>query len=166
MSSIVLETQRLRLRQWTVNDFENYALFYTDDVNAKYVGGKKDSDGAWRNLAMLIGHWQLNNFGYFAVEEKHNNTFVGCVGLWKSPGWPELELGYWLVNNAQGNGYAKEAATRCITYAKEVLKAPSLVSYIAPENQASRNLAAKLGATYHRTIELFCHGKHCVYRHF
>jgi len=41
-----------------------------------------------------------------------------------------------------------------------------LVSYIAPENQASRNLAAKLGATYHSTIELFCHGKHCVYRHF
>jgi len=166
MSSIVLETERLRLRQWTVKDVENYTLFYSDEVNAKYVGGKKDKDGAWRNLAMLLGHWEFNGFGYFAVEEKQNNIFVGCVGLWKSPGWPELELGYWLAKDAQGKGYAKEAASCCVSYAKETLKALSLVSYISPNNEASKNVADKLGATYENKIELLSHGQHCVYRHF
>jgi RimJ/RimL family protein N-acetyltransferase len=166
MSLTYLETERLKLRQWTEENSEGYAEFYSDEVNAKYVGGKKDKDEAWRNLAMLVGHWQLKNFGYFAVEEKQSNTFVGCVGLWKSPGWPELELGYWLTKEAQGKGFAAEAGACCIVYTKEVLKAKSLVSYIAPENEASKRVAQKLGATYESTIELLSHGKHCIYRYF
>ena len=44
----------------------------------------------------------LKGFGYWAVDEEHTNEFVGCVGLWQSPGWPELELGHWLVKNSSG----------------------------------------------------------------
>jgi RimJ/RimL family protein N-acetyltransferase len=46
---------------------------------------------------LQIGHWKLKGFGYWAVDEKATNDFVGSVGLWQSPGWPELELGYWLL---------------------------------------------------------------------
>lgn len=161
-----IETERLRLRQWTLNDFDAVARYYADEDNARYVGGKKDADQAWRHLALHVGHWQLKRFGYWAVDEKQAGDFVGCVGLWQSPGWPELELGYWLMPEHQGKGYATEACRKCIQFAREVLQAKSLVSYIDPGNKPSQSVATRLGAVHERTIELASHGPHCVYRHF
>jgi RimJ/RimL family protein N-acetyltransferase len=162
----VIETARLRLRPWTDGDFEDFARYYADHENARYVGGRKDPDQAWRHMALQIGHWQLKGFGYWAIDERNTGAFVGCAGLWQSPGWPELELGYWLVKEQQGKSYASEACRRCIEYAREVLRARSLVSYIDPHNEPSIRLAKRLGAAYDGTIELASHGPHCVYRHF
>ena len=92
-----LETQRLKLRQWEARDFEPFAAYYANEETARYVGGLADRDQAWRRLASQIGHWALLGYGNWAVEEKETGRFVGCVVLWHSPGWPELELGYWLV---------------------------------------------------------------------
>lgn len=161
-----IETTRLRLRHWKSSDSEVFIRYYSDEQNARYVGGRKNPDDAWRHMALLIGHWYLKGFGYWAVEEKGSGNFVGCVGLWQSPGWPELELGYWLLPDHQGKGYACEAAQRCINYARDVLHAPSLVSYIDPTNTPSIKLAERLGATYDSTIELVEHGLHGVYRYF
>jgi RimJ/RimL family protein N-acetyltransferase len=161
-----VETERLKLRQWKESDFSNFAHYYADEDNARYVGGQKNPEQAWRHMALQIGHWELKGFGYWAVDEKETNDFVGCVGLWQSPGWPELELGYWLMKEHQGKGYALEACLRCIDYAREVLNASSLVSYIDPGNAPSIRLAKRLGAVYEETIELLSYGPHCVFRHF
>jgi RimJ/RimL family protein N-acetyltransferase len=161
-----IDTQRLILRPWRDTDFGNFARYYADADNARFVGGQKSNEQAWRHLALQIGHWHLKGFGYWAVDEKATQTFVGCVGLWQSPEWPELELGYWLLKEQQGKGYAAEAGRRCIDYARFVLRAPSLVSYIDPLNTASIQVAGRLGAKYEKTIELADYGPHCVYRHF
>ena len=161
-----METERLKLRRWEDGDFASFARYYADAENAKYVGGHKDTEQAWRHFALQIGHWQLNGFGYWAIDEKTTNSFVGCAGLWKSPAWPELELGYWLVKEHQGKGYAQEACRRCKNHALETLHASSLVSYIDPTNAASIRLATRLGAVYEGTIELASYGSHRVYRHF
>jgi len=161
-----IETERLILRPWTADDFEPFAFYYSDADDARYVGGQKTLDEAWRHFALLIGHWQLKGFGYWAVEEKQTGDFVGCIGLWQSAGWPELELGYWLIKQYHGKGYAYEAAFECREYAKNILHAPSLVSYIDPDNAPSIKLAEALGAKYEETIELLKHGPHGVYRHF
>ena len=161
-----IETDRLLLRQWRETDFAQYAKYYSDKTNARYVGGQKNTDEAWRSLALQIGHWHLKGFGYWAVDEKASGDFVGCVGLWQSPGWPELELGYWLLNEYQGKGYAFEAALKCQEHAKEVLGAKTLVSYIDPGNLASIKLAEKLGGRQESTIALVDHGDHFVFRYF
>ena len=161
-----IETARLRLRHWKEGDFDQFARYYADPDDARFVGGQKDPDQAWRHMALQIGHWQLRGFGYWAIEEKETGAFVGSAGLWRSPGWPELELGYWLVKEHQGKGYALEACRRCIEHAREALRATSLVSYIDPRNEPSIRLAKRLGAAYEGMIELASHGSHCVYRHF
>ena len=161
-----LETNNLRLRAWRSDDAEQVTKFYADPKVSKYVGGPRDADAAWRSMALLIGHWQLQGFGYWAVEEKQSATFVGCVGLWQSPGWPELELGYWLVEEFHGKGYAKEAAARCLQYARDEMQAESLVSYIDPENIPSIKLAESIGAKPEQIIDLAGHGPHRIYRHF
>jgi RimJ/RimL family protein N-acetyltransferase len=161
-----IDTQRLKLRPWRDSDFSAFARYYADEDNARYVGGQKDPDQAWRHFALQIGHWKLKGFGYWAVDDKDTGDFVGCVGLWQSPGWPELELGYWLLEEHRGKGYAIEGCRRCRDYAREELRATSLVSYIDPANAPSIQLAKRLGAVYEATIDLASYGAHCVFRHF
>lgn len=161
-----LETERLMLRKWKARDLEPFIEYYADANSAKYVGGQKTLDEAWRHFALLLGHWELKGYGYWAVEKKESKQFVGCIGLWQSAGWPELELGYWLLNEYHGKGYAIEAAAKCREFARDTLKAKSLVSYIDLENAPSIKLAEALGAKYEETIELLKHGPHRVYRHY
>lgn len=163
---IELRTDRLLLRQWRAEDIEPYSRFFANQDTAQYFGGRRNPDDAWRHMAMMIGHWQLNDFGYWAVEELKDKTFVGCVGLWKSVDWPELELGYWIDDRQQRKGFAEEAAIACIRYAQNTLKASSLVSYIVSENLPSQKLAMKLGAKLVQEVELLEQGPHLVYRHF
>ena len=54
-----LETERLKLRQWNESDFGKFAQYYANEDNARYVGGQKDSDQAWRHMALELGHWTL-----------------------------------------------------------------------------------------------------------
>ena len=161
-----IQTERLILRQLREDDIEPYARFFQAHDRARYFGGKRNADNAWRHMVMMIGHWQLKGFGYWAVEELANGNFVGCVGLWKSLDWPELELGYWIDERQLRKGFAEEAGMACIHFARNSLKSPSLVSYIAPDNIPSQKLATKLGAKYEETIELLEQGPHRVYRYF
>ena len=64
-----------------------------------------------------------------------------------------------------GKGYATEAAARCRDHAFEALGAPTLVSYIAPANEASRRVAERLGARMEATIDLLGFGPHEVWRY-
>ena len=116
-------------------------------------------------MATLIGHWALRGYGYWAVEEQASGKLVGSVGLWRSEGWPELELGYWLAAEGQGKGYATEAGATARDQAFEVLATETLVSYVHPDNEPSKRVAERLGARYEKTIELLDYGPHCVYRY-
>ena len=60
MKDIQLETERLLLRQWRLDDFETYEKMCADEVIMRYIGGKTLSRiEAWRHMGYLIGHWEL-----------------------------------------------------------------------------------------------------------
>ncbi len=160
-----IETERLLLRYLRQDDFEIYADYYANPETARFVGGQKDRASAWRHMAAVAGHWLLKGFGQWAVEEKSSGKMMGLIGLWEPEGWPELEVGYWLVNAAHGKGYATEATERARKYAYEELGATTLVSYIDPANEPSKRVAERVGARLDETIELLDLGPHCVYRH-
>lgn len=160
-----LETERLFMRQWRQDDFEIYAAYYESEKTARFVGGQMDRNKAWRHMAAIAGHWLLKGYGLWAVEEKTSGSLIGCIGLWKPEGWPELEVGYWLTENAHGKGYATEAAIKARDYAYEFLDVNTVVSYIDPDNQASIAVAERMGAKFDGIIELLDLGRYCVYRH-
>ena len=43
---------------------------------------------AWRNVAMMVGHWHLRGYGQWTVVEKGSGEVIGRVGLWNPEGWP------------------------------------------------------------------------------
>jgi len=164
MTVPVLETERLRLRGWREGDLSAFAEFWADDATARFVGGTSNREGAWRIMAMYLGHWVLRGYGLWALQDKISGQWAGWCGPWNPEGWPEREIGWALARAFHGRGYATEAALRARDFAYRDLGWPTAVSYIAAENGASQRVAARLGATFECTGEL--RGKPVgVYRH-
>jgi RimJ/RimL family protein N-acetyltransferase len=143
-----LKTERLILRGWRVDDFEPYARFLADADVVRYMMGDPVSRAdAWRNMAMMIGHWSLRGFGMWAVERKADQAMIGRVGLFYPEGWPALEVGWMLGQAYWGQGYAAEAARAAMTYGFLTLDLERIASVIHIDNKPSQALAARLGET-------------------
>jgi len=88
-------------------------------------------------------------FGYslFTVVEKSTARWIGRVGPWVPEGWPGPEVGWGLIPEVQGKGYAVEAAARTIDWAFDDLGWTEVVHCIDPDNLASQRVAERLGST-------------------
>ena len=159
-----LETERLRLRAIKLSDFEPEAEFYASD-RAAYVGGQMPREQVWRWLASVLGHWTFRGFGFFGVEEKSTGRYLGHVGPWFPEGWPEREIGWTMVNGAEGHGFAFEAATAARRWAYDTLGWDTAISMILHGNTRSIALARRLGATLERDFEHERFGPCHIYRH-
>ena len=141
-----METERLVLRMFRDSDTDAYAEMLADPEVMRFLGGKPMSrQEAWRNMAMVLGHWHLRGYGFWAVEEKSDGELVGRVGCWRPEGWPGFEVGWTLRRRFWGRGYATEAARASFTHAFNALGQSRVVSLIAPENVNSIRVAERLG---------------------
>lgn len=150
----IIETERLRLRAFGNGDHPAFAEIYTDEATAKYIGGVCDADTAWRMMAVFSGHWNLRGYGPFAVALKDSDELAGFTGPWYPSGKPEHEIQWSLRHKFHGRGFATEAARAAIAWTYQTQGFPTLVSYISPENPASRRVAERLGAQPGGQVEL------------
>jgi RimJ/RimL family protein N-acetyltransferase len=152
-----LETDRLILRAFEEKDLDAYAEMCADPEVMRYIGKGQTLSRfeAWRNMAMILGHWQLRGYGMWAVEEGKSSEMIGRIGCWQPEGWPGFEIGWTLRRNYWGCGYATEAARATMVYAFEQLQQSHVISLIRPENWASRRVAEKLGEKLEGTTEIF-----------
>lgn len=148
----VLETERLRLRAHTLNDFEGSAEMWGDERVTRYIGGKPSPrEDSWRRFVSFPGHWALLGYGYWLIEEKATSAYVGDGGF----GNFKRDLGHyvfdapeqgWALNpGMHGKGYATEAADAMIRWAEQRFGRSDFVCMIAPENTPSLRVAEKLG---------------------
>ncbi|MEO0328015.1 MAG: GNAT family N-acetyltransferase [Pseudomonadota bacterium] len=143
----VLQTERLELRGWEVDDFPAYAAFCADAKRTRYsVSGGSSLPDAWHAFTAMVGEWALNDYGCFAVSEIGSPQPAGYAGIWYPPDISEPELMWGLFDGFEGKGFATEAAEAVKVWAREVLKWQPLMSFIHPENEASIAVAKRLGA--------------------
>jgi RimJ/RimL family protein N-acetyltransferase len=159
MNVPTLETERLRLRAFRDDDFPSYATMCADPNVMRYLGEGQPLTGpeAWRQMAMILGHWQLRGYGLWAVEERATSALIGRLGLYNPEGWPALELGWALGREHWGKGFATEGARRAMQFAFDTLRVPHLISLIRPENTPSIRVAERLGETLERRMTLYGH---------
>jgi RimJ/RimL family protein N-acetyltransferase len=146
MRELNIETSRLSLRPPLREDFEAYAAFMADERSAKYVGGVQSRQLAWRGFMTMAGSWQLEGFAMFSVILKSTGEWIGRVGPWMPEGWPGTEVGWGIIPDHWGRGYATEAATASIDWAFGNLGWTDVIHAIHPDNAASIAVAEKLGS--------------------
>lgn len=148
-----LLTDRLVLRSFRASDWDAYAALNADPAVREWLGGNLLSrEQAWSQMEAILGQWALRGYGMWAVEA--DGCFAGRVGLLHPADWPEPELAWTLAAPFWGRGLATEAATEVLRWAFASLRQDRLVSYIAPENTRSQNVAKKLGAVQTGKVSL------------
>ncbi|MBK5934722.1 RimJ/RimL family protein N-acetyltransferase [Rhodovulum imhoffii] len=159
-----LRTARLTLRVPGPRDVTAMARFYAS-ARSSFVGGPKDPEGAWRQLATEIGHWTLRGYGRWMVDLADTAQTCGIVGLWNPEGWPEPEIGWDLFDGFEGHGYATEAALATRDYAYGTLGWSTVISLVNPQNTASARVCARMGAVREGQVSRPHLGTLDVYRH-
>ena len=154
-----LETQRLILRMFREEDFEQYARICADPEVTRYLGQGNALERweAWRQMAMILGHWQLRGYGIWAVEERATGHLLGRIGLFNPEGWPGLELGWVLGRDYWGKGFATEGASKALEYAFTEMKQEKIISLIHPQNSGSIRVAERIGEKLVGSTDLFGH---------
>ncbi|WP_299918376.1 GNAT family N-acetyltransferase [uncultured Roseobacter sp.] len=142
----MLTTQRLVLRGPERSDLPEFTRFMTSAPSMAAQGETVTAEQAWFGFLTGIGHWHWHGFGFFTVVEKQTGHPVGRVGLIKHSGWPDVELAWHLFEDAEGKGFATEAAMAVKKWACEDLGFDRLCSYIDAQNTRSKAVAKRLGA--------------------
>ncbi|MGV0908530.1 GNAT family N-acetyltransferase [Martelella sp. FOR1707] len=141
----ILNTDRLRLRPLRFSDYQDYAAVMQSE-RAVHMGGPLDDRESWGMFCHCIGSWGMFGHGALVVEladARHHS--IGMVSINSGPLFIEDELGWFLFDGFEGNGYATEAAMELRQWAFGVRKLKTLVSYFSPENVKSIAVATRLG---------------------
>ncbi len=146
----VLTTERLLLRAPVMADFPAYAV-HMASPRSVHEDGPFDTAAAWRDFASGVGQWALMGYGCWSIEARAfegmaAGRFLGLVGINRPAHYPEDEIGWTLVEEAEGRGVAFEAALAARDWFRAEIGNGRLVSYIGPDNRRSIRLAERLGA--------------------
>ena len=152
---VTLETPRLYLRPPDESDVVPMLDIHQDPEVLKFLQvpvALIELTTAWRNVAVMIGHWHMRGYGQWTVVEKSTDDVVGRVGLWNPEGWPGVELGWLIRRSRWGHGFATEAARGALHWAWLHTEAEHIISLIQPDNFASMRVAEKLGQRFERPV--------------
>jgi RimJ/RimL family protein N-acetyltransferase len=139
-----LVTGRLRLRMPVYADFAHRQAFYADE-RAVWEGGPFSAEQAWRIFASEVGQWPLMGFGPFSMEDRQTGAYLGEVGIYQPEGYPEPELGWFVIADAEGRGIAAEGARAVMVWARQSFGWDHIDNYIDPGNARSIALGLRLG---------------------
>ena len=147
-----IATERLILRAHRLSDFGDSLAMWSDPIVTRYIGGEPSTEQqVWSRLLNYVGHWALMGFGYWVVEEKATQRFIGEVGFanFKRDIDPEMqevpELGWAFASHVHGKGFATESVRAIVKWSDERFVHGRTVCLIDPENVASIRVAEKSG---------------------
>lgn len=149
----VIETARLRLRNWREEDIEPFIRHTNTEPVMRWLGGVRPPKEHRDIIRDRMIRWQEERgFTFWLVERKADEAPLGFCGLKLasdagSPVEGQLEVGWRLRQDAWGQGYAKEAAGASLDFAFKRLEAGHVVALTVAGNEASRGLMVRLGMT-------------------
>jgi RimJ/RimL family protein N-acetyltransferase len=145
-AEVELRTARLLLRPPRLEDLDPWAAMMADEAVAPRIGGVQPLSQVWRSLMCVAGAWHLAGHSMFSVIERSSGRWIGRLGPWSPAEWPGNEIGWAIVRDCWGRGYATEGASAAADWAFEQLGWTDMIHVIAPDNVASQAVARKLGS--------------------
>ncbi|MEO1559646.1 MAG: GNAT family N-acetyltransferase [Cyanobacteria bacterium J06632_19] len=155
-----IETARLRLRPYTLDDLDRLSVILSNPEVMKYSRDKvipkgKEKQVTREILEYFIEHWDKYGFGVWAVIEKTSRKLIGHCGLNCLPNTPDIEVIYRFDQNYWNQGIATEATKASINYGFESAKLYKIVAIASPKHIASRRVMEKAGLVYEKDAHFY-----------
>lgn len=162
---VVLETQRLRLRELGWEDLEPLAEILSDEETMAHYPAPFDRAKVERWISWNLENYRVFGFGLWAVEEKGSGAFLGDCGITiqNIDGVSRPEIGYHINKRFWRRGYGSEAACACRDWAFAHTPFGEVYSYMKKTNLASRATAMANGMELVKEYEEKDGGTHLVY---
>ncbi len=153
---ITLETERLLLRPFTLEDLEAFYLLATDPVILRYTGdpGVKSLEEARTVLVERpLADYRKYGYGRLACVHKQTGGVIGFSGLKYLDDLQEVDVGYRFLPAFWGVGLATESAQAVLDDGLTRLNLAHVIGLVDEENVASVRVLRKIGMTYTGKIE-------------
>lgn len=157
MTDWLIETDRLRLRPVSVDDTELMLAIWNDPAFIRNVSDRGIRTVEQAREAIVSGAQKLfEDYGYgpYCMSMKTDGTMIGICGLFKRENLDDPDIGFGVLPEHCGKGYAGEAAAAVIDYARDELGISALTAIVSPKNAPSIGLIEKLGLTFERMITM------------
>ena len=153
----VLQTDRLVLRRQTEDDAPFILALMTDPDWLRHIGdrGVRTVEEARAYIGGgAVSSYERHGFGLWLVETRAEHVPVGICGLVQRDGFEAPDLGFALAREYRGRGYAREAATATLAYARATIGFDRVDAIVSPTNAASVRLLEALRFTFETEVEL------------
>lgn len=155
LPKIIINSNRLYIRELSLDDFETLYSIYQKDEIKKFVDNISDSkEEEFQKLVAYIQNiYRYYNYGLWGVYLNHNNKLIGKCGIELKVNHEitEYEIGFFLDPTYWGNGYASEFVKAVIDYSFQKLNISNIVAYIDSKNNPSQRLVEHIG--FYKTHE-------------
>lgn len=149
----MIETTRLRLCRPTNPDILTLENLWRDEKVREFLGGVVADIIIQQKLIELQHHWELHQFGQWAVFEKNSNKLIGLCGLHYSG--DGIEISYMFFPQFWGKGFAREAISASLDHGFNVLKIETIIAITQAANIKSCQLLNKIGMKHIHNFERF-----------
>lgn len=151
----ILETQRLRLRKFNLHDAAFIIELFNSPAWLLFIGDRNVRTEE-QAIAYLrngpIKSYLENGFGLYMVEIKDTGLAIGMCGILKRDTLENPDIGFALLPEHTGKGYARECSEATIKYAFETLQIPKIYAIVKPDNQRSIRLLEALGLKFEKRL--------------
>lgn len=149
---MILETERLILRNWTDADRETFHRLSSDEQIMRFFPFRRTRAEADAVMDRVAAGYEQDDFGFGAVELKETGEPIAFLGLSRvtdlsPPLNGTVEIGWRMVPEHWGRGYVTEAARAWVKYGFESLRLGEIVAFAVPQNAPSIAVMKRLGMT-------------------
>ncbi|WBV55264.1 GNAT family N-acetyltransferase [Chryseobacterium sp. Chry.R1] len=151
------ETERLILRPITVDDREFIFDLYNRPKFIQFIGDrhlKNVSDAEAYIKNRFLSQLERLGFGNYLVITKEGNNKVGAVGIFEREGLEILDIGFSLLDEFEGKGYAYEAALKVKSIGMDDFGLKKISAITSKDNFSSQKLIEKLGLKFQKYVSL------------
>ncbi len=149
-SKLILQSENLSFSTWADDQLPDLVKLHGDIEVTRHLSGRVETeeDGK-RRMAEWQKDFAEHGWCKFRVTETATGAFVGRAGFGVHEGTPEI--GYALLPEHQGKGYAVEAASRLRDWFFETQSDDFFIGYAYTENTASTHILRKIGLEFTHT---------------
>jgi RimJ/RimL family protein N-acetyltransferase len=146
----LIETERLLLREISLNDKEQMFQLYTNADVHKYTGDPlvESMEEMEQAIQTRIKNYKTYGYGRWATFLKNDMRFIGWAGLAYLPEFDEIDLGYRFLPNYWGKGFATEASHAILSYGFDKLNLKRIIAIAVKEHKASIKVMQKVGMEF------------------